>query len=213
MATQVSADASGEFFDPLTLSMPERLARLGNNWGWFLALGLFSLLFGMLAFGWPVTSSAGLTFALGVLFVANGVLHLIQAFQLRKETGTGWRLVMSVTALAAGVLMLKYPAAGMFGVAIAMAFYFFMSATTKSIAAFGMKGHRGWGWVLASAIASFILGIYIIATFPVSALWVPGTVLGIDFIVHGASMIGLSFDLKKIHQRLTTAAGMIGAGV
>ncbi|MDR3607785.1 MAG: HdeD family acid-resistance protein [Oligoflexia bacterium] len=182
--------------------MPEQLSRLGQNWGWFLAAGISFIVFGIAALTWPVTSTLGLTFALGALFTVSGVVNIIQSIRLRKETGNGWHVLQAVTALAAGLLILRYPASGMLGIAIAMTFYFFVSAAAKGVIAFGMRPLAGWGWALASAIASFILGAYMIATFPISALWVPGLLLGIDFIFHGSSLIGFSSDLKNVHRKL-----------
>lgn len=186
---------------PSLLTLPEELSRLGESWGWFLAAGIGYIIIGLIAVDWPVTSTVGLTFALGVLFVIGGLLYGIQTIQLRTHAGTGWRVFQSVAALAAGVLILRYPGSGMIGVAIAMAFYFFVSAAAKSVLAFGLRPLKGWGWALASAIASLGLGVYIVAAFPFSALWVPGLLLGIDLVVHGCGLIGFSSDLRTAHKK------------
>lgn len=192
----------GQPFEGLPFgSLAEHLARMGENWGWVFAAGIAYVILGIIALSWPVASTLGLTFVLGVLFIASGIIQGIHTIQFRKEAGTAWRLFQTVIALAAGILMLRYPGAGMLGVAIGMAFYFFVSAVAKFELAFGMKPHRGWGWALVSAIASLLLGIYMIATFPISALWVPGLILGIDLIVFGASLCGFSMDLKNVHRK------------
>ena len=41
-----------------------------------------------------------------------------------------------------------------------------------------------------------------LATFPVSALWIPGVILGIEFVVHGCSLMGFSLDLRKVHREV-----------
>jgi uncharacterized membrane protein HdeD (DUF308 family) len=104
-----------------------------------------------------------------------------------------------VVALAAGIVILRFPDAGMLGIAIVLTFYFTMSAAAKWVLALGMRPHRGWIWAFLSATASFLLGMYIIMTFPFSALWLPGFLLGIDLIILGSSLIGFSFNLKKLH--------------
>jgi uncharacterized membrane protein HdeD (DUF308 family) len=173
---------------------------IGRSWGWVLASGIAYVLIGFVALNWPVSSTVGLTFALGIVLVVTGVVQAIHAFQTRHETGISWRIFLAVIALAAGVLMLRYPAAGMMGVAIAMAFYFFVNAAAKGALAFSMRPIKRWGWVLASAIASFILGVYVIATFPLAALWVPGFILGVDLVIQGASLVAASFDLRHEHE-------------
>jgi len=183
--------------------LPEHLGRMGRNWGWVLVAGVAYIVIGIFAFNWPISSTIGLTFALGVLFVVTGIVQGIHSIQFRKEAGIGWRIFQTVAALAAGILMLRFPGAGMLGVAIAMTFYFFVSAAAKGVLSMGMYPHKGWGWALTSAVASFLLGFYIMSTFPISALWVPGVILGIDLVVMGISLIGFSFSLKKVHQRIS----------
>lgn len=188
-------------------SMRNQVAQVGRNWGWLLAAGVCFIALGVTAYMWPVDSTVSLTFALGVLFVIGGVVRIFQAIQLRKEIGTGWRVFDAFLALAAGVLLLRYPQSGVLGVAITMIFFFFMSAVTKSAVAFATRPLPGSGWAFVSAIASFALGIYMIATFPVSALWVPGALLGIEFVIYGASLIGISFNLKKLHREIGQEVG------
>lgn len=188
-------------------TLPEQLAQMGRKWGWFLIAGLANIILGIVAFSLPINSTIGLTFALGILFVVGGSLQVIHTIQLRNEVGNGWRMFHAAIGMVAGVLMLRYPGAGMIGVAIAMTFYFFVSAAAKTVLALGLRPHRGWGWAFASAVASFCLGAYIIATFPVSALWVPGFLLGIDLVILGLSLVGFSFDLKNVHGNIEIGGG------
>jgi hypothetical protein len=46
-----------------------------------------------------------------------------------------------------------------------------------------------------------------IATFPISALWVPGALLGIEFVIYGISMIGFSFGLRRLHHEAKQVFG------
>jgi uncharacterized membrane protein HdeD (DUF308 family) len=185
----------------------ERLASLGKSWGWFLAGGIAYIILGIIAFSYPVASTVGLILALGVMFLVGGAIELIHTVQMRKEIGTGWRLFDSLISLAAGVLLLRYPGGGMIGLAIAMIFYFFMSAAAKTVVAFGTRPLPGSGWAFVSAIASFVLGIYMIAQFPVSAFWVPGLLLGINFVFHGVSMVGFSGSVRKLHKEAEEKLG------
>jgi uncharacterized membrane protein HdeD (DUF308 family) len=180
----------------------EQLAKPGRNWGWVLVAGVAYITLGIIALSWPVASTVGLTFTLGILFLVASVVQAAHAIHLRKESGTGSRVVQSIAALVAGLLILRYPGAGMVGIAIAMTFYFFVSAFSKWAIAAGMRPHSGWGWTFVSATCSFLLGAYMIVTFPVSALWVPGLILGIDLVIMGASMIGFAFSVRSARARL-----------
>lgn len=182
---------------------------LGRNWGWILAAGISYVILGFAALNWPITSTVTLTFALGVLLVASGVIQAVHAIQLWDHVGSAWRVCQAIVAMAAGVLMLRFPGAGMVGIAIVMSFYFFLVASAKIVLASNMRSLDGWswGWVVLSAGASFLLGIYTIVTLPLAALWVPGFLLGIDLVIQGASLIGASMDLRYIHHRLHRPRG------
>jgi uncharacterized membrane protein HdeD (DUF308 family) len=183
------------------LSVSDQLEKLGRNWGWVLTAGLAYIGIGIGSFMWPIDSTVGLTFALGVLFVVNGVFQLIHAFQLRAGTGNGWRIFQALSSLLAGGLIFRYPEAGIAGIAMAMVFYFFVGAAAKGVMALTLRPLRGWGWTLVSAIASFLLGVFIMLSFPVSALWMPGFIFGMDLVTMGCALVGFSFDLKNFHRK------------
>jgi uncharacterized membrane protein HdeD (DUF308 family) len=188
-----------------------QLAPIGRDWGWLVVAGICFIALGVIAYAWPVLSTISLTIALGIVFAVGGLVRLIQAIRLWQHIGTGWRVFDAILSLAAGVVLLRYPASGMVGLTIAMIFYFFMSAVTKGSIAFATRPLPGSGWAFVSAIASLALGIYMIATFPVSALWVPGALLGIEFVVYGVSLIGVGFSFRKMHRELGQKRGIPGS--
>ena len=177
-----------------------RKVDIGRNWGWVLAAGIGYVILGFAAINWPVSSTVGLTFALGLILILTGIVQGVHAFEARKEGGVAWHVFLMVVALAAGVVMLRHPTAGMVGIAITMTFYFFVGAFAKGAFALSLRPMRRWGWVMASAVASFILGAYMLLTFPISALWIPGLMLGIDLVFQGASLIGASLEMKQVHR-------------
>ena len=188
--------------EPFNVSEP--LSLVGKNWGWVLATGIAYVVLGLVAYSWPVASTVALTVMLGTLLVVSGVIQALHAIQLRKYSGAGWRILQSVVALGAGVLILRFPAGGMLAVAIALSLFLFVGATAKWILAAGMRPVRGWGWMFLSSLVSLVLAVYIVATFPVSALWVPGALLGIDLAFTGISLIGFAFNLRHVYKEAKT---------
>jgi uncharacterized membrane protein HdeD (DUF308 family) len=182
---------------------------LGLSPGWMLAGGVITVVLGVIAFRSPVASSLGVTIAIGALLLADGVVRLVHAIRERRHQTGSSRFFLAIVSIIAGGLVLFYPGAGLLGVAVALSFYFFATAGSQWVLASAMGPNSGRGWVIASSIASFALGVYIIANFPLSALWVPGMLLGIELVIMGASMIGVSFRLRRfekgveeIHERI-----------
>ena len=50
----------------------------------------------------------------------------------------------------------------------------------------------GWGWHVADGIITAILGLLVLAQWPVSGLWVIGLFVGIDLIFYGGAWIGVA---------------------
>lgn len=183
----------------------DEIAQIGASWSSVFAAGLAFAFLGLLAFSWPAGSTVGLTFALGVVLVASGIIQGVHAFQLRKFTGSGMRYFQAISSLVAGSVILRYPGAGMIGIAIALSMYFFVNGSTQWMVASAIRPNRGWGWAFVGAVASFLLGVFTLATLPVSALWLPGTLLGLDLVFTGVSLIGFSFVIRDINKHYKRA--------
>jgi uncharacterized membrane protein HdeD (DUF308 family) len=62
---------------------------------------------------------------------------------------------------------------------------------------FSMMAGTPWIWVVLSGVITLLLGLVIVAHWPVSGLYILGLFLGIDLVIAGASWIGIGFGLKR----------------
>ena len=62
----------------------------------------------------------------------------------------------------------------------------------RIILAFSMKREAPWIWVALSGAITVLLGVLILARWPVSSLYILGLFLGIDLIMAGAGWIGMA---------------------
>lgn len=187
----------------------EDLHDLGRHWAWMLTAGIIYILLGILAFSLPVASTVGVTIGLAALLLVGGFVNLVHAVQLRHRNGSMARFLQAIVSIITGGLMFRYPEAGLLGLAIALSFYFFMSAGTQWVLSSSVPNQKGWNWGLTNALVSFFLGVFILFTFPVSALWLPGTLLGIDMIFGGVAMASLAVHCHRAdglsHQRMQSS--------
>jgi uncharacterized membrane protein HdeD (DUF308 family) len=168
-----------------------------KHWGWLLAAGMAYVPLGIISMVVPVASSFALTVVLSGVLLGAGVIHLIQAIKLRHESGRLIRFLQSILALVVGAIIFIYPSIGMMGIALTLSFYFLLGAAMQWLLATMMPPGGARGWVYASAVVSFIIGIYIVVTFPMSAFWVPGTLLGIELIFLGFGLIGFALSIRE----------------
>jgi uncharacterized membrane protein HdeD (DUF308 family) len=64
-----------------------------------------------------------------------------------------------------------------------------MEGAIQAINAFEMRPAQNWGWMLASGIASIILGILIWSNWPFDSLQILGLLVGINLITTGVSLL------------------------
>jgi uncharacterized membrane protein HdeD (DUF308 family) len=67
----------------------------------------------------------------------------------------------------------------------------------RIILGFSVKEGTPWIWVVVSGAITLLLGLIILAHWPVSSLYILGLFLGIDLVFAGAGWIGLGLGLRR----------------
>jgi uncharacterized membrane protein HdeD (DUF308 family) len=67
----------------------------------------------------------------------------------------------------------------------------------RIVLTFSMKEEMPWIWVGASGVITLLLGLIILAHWPVSGLYILGLLLGIDLIIAGVGWMGIGLGLKR----------------
>lgn len=187
---------SVSIFEDAAMTIDE-MDRIGHHWLGICVTGILLILCGAAAFALPIASTLSVNFGLAALLTAGGVVWLFQAVRLRRRRGTVVRIVQSVLAILVGGMIFKYPSGGILSVSLALSFYFFISAAAQFLLATAMRPLPGWWWGYVAAATSFLLGLYIVVTFPFSALWIPGALVGVELVVAGVSLVAFAIQLRR----------------
>jgi uncharacterized membrane protein HdeD (DUF308 family) len=158
------------------------------------ALGALALLFA------SATTLAAVIFLGGVLLIA-GVAQVAYAIQGRKYGDLWPHLGLGVLFIACSVLIARNPIANTLGFTLAIGFLLTATGLVKVISAF-VERATGWGWIAASGLISLLLAAMILSTFPVSAIWTIGTLVGADLLFTGLSFIGMGTTMKEVRNRI-----------
>jgi uncharacterized membrane protein HdeD (DUF308 family) len=67
----------------------------------------------------------------------------------------------------------------------------------RVVLALSMQQAMPWVWVLLSGVVTFLLGLIIVAHWPVSSLYILGLFLGIDLVIAGVGWIGIGLGLRR----------------
>jgi len=156
---------------------------------WSLLLGVVYILVGMMAVAVPMIVTLSFILFSGFLLTAAGVAGLIHAFWVRGWAGFTIQLIAGCLATIMGILLIYDSAAGAMVVTLIVAFYLLVGGFFKTGFAISRPGLGHRGALIFSGIISILLGVLILAHWPISGLWVIGTFIGIDLIFYGFSMI------------------------
>jgi uncharacterized membrane protein HdeD (DUF308 family) len=168
-----------------------------HNWGWFLAFGIVLLLLGIAAVARSVTATVASMVFFGWLLVFAGLVEFVNAFMVGKWAGFFLHLLVAMLFGVTGVLMVMKPVISAEAATFLMSMLFLVTGLYQFVAALWTHLH-GWGWQALNGVITAVMGILLLAEWPVSGLWVIGLFVGIDLIVYGCAWIALALDLHKM---------------
>jgi len=169
---------------------------LGRRWGWLLALGVVEIIAGCVAIAVPIVASLAAVAIFGGVLLVTAFFQLAHAIQVRAWPRSMWYLLGGVLYAIAGLLVLAYPLGGALTLTVLIATLLIADGALRTT--FGILARRaaGSGWVLASGIASIVVGVLVFLSWPASALWATGLLLGVNLVFSGVTRSFLALELK-----------------
>ncbi|ADO68138.1 HdeD family acid-resistance protein [Stigmatella aurantiaca] len=165
-------------------------------WGGPFVVGLLLTVLGLIALSSSFITGLVSILLLGTFLLVAGGLEVFYAFRRRKNGPFFLYLLGGILSLVVGGLMLFRPLAGLATVTLLLAGYFFTGGIFRGVTSL-LDRYPSWGWDFASGVVSFLLGVMLFAQGPSSALWVVGTLVGVEFIVRGAALMSGAFILRR----------------
>jgi uncharacterized membrane protein HdeD (DUF308 family) len=171
-------------------------APLRAKWGWIVALGAVYLIVGFIALGSVVMATVASVLVVGVMMIIAGIAEVFSAFQVKSWGKFLLWALLGVLYIIAGFVTFENPLLAAALLTLILGASLVASGIMRIILAFSMKRETPWILVLVSAVITLLLGLLILAHWPVSSLYILGLFLGIDLIMAGAGWIGLGFGLR-----------------
>jgi uncharacterized membrane protein HdeD (DUF308 family) len=174
-----------------------RYQRGDHVWEWTASTGILLMVLGGLIVGAATVATIAVSWLMGFCLVAGGIAQLFHTYRFTSYQNPIIRYLIAAVSVIAGVVVLRSPLVGAVGITLALAVYLFFSAVTKAALAFEADEMPGRGWLILSSVVSFFLGICLFVTFPITSWVIPGTLLGVDFIFYGLSMLVLARRVRR----------------
>jgi uncharacterized membrane protein HdeD (DUF308 family) len=178
----------------LVVGIPHEMIQ---NWGWFMGLGIGLVLLGIVALIRSVRTTVISMSFFGWLLLIAACVEIVQSFLVGKWAGFFLHLLAAVLFGVTGALFVRRPVISAEVATLFMAMFFLVAGLFQLASALAVH-LPGWGWQALNGIITFVLGILLVAEWPVSGLWVIGLFVGIDLVFYGWAWVALALDLRKM---------------
>jgi len=184
---------------------------LGLNWGWLLALGILSVILGILGLGMTLLLTLVSVMYFGVLMIVVGGVQLFQTFKC-----TGWRSILfhaliGLLYVVAGIMIVTRPLLASVALTWTLAIILIAVGVLRLVVAVQHWSTISSGWALAGGVITIILGLMILAKWPLDALWVIGLLLAVELIVNGWTQIFVGLAARAAGQTMPASGRALGS--
>jgi uncharacterized membrane protein HdeD (DUF308 family) len=162
----------------LTGRAPWRL----HSWKASFAMGLVTLILGVILAFRPSGSLVVISVLIGILMIFSGIFHIIAALD-GPEDHRVWRALAGVVFIVGGIVFIRHLQFSLALIGLIVGFSWVIQGVSSLIGGITHRGGMG-GWSVFFGIVSLIAGIVVIST-PVVSIAVLATFLGIWFAVIG----------------------------
>ena len=182
---------------PQPLTTSPGLEPLRAKRGWVIALGVVYIIAGLIALGSMVMATIVTVFVVGIMMLIAGVAEVFHAFQIKTWGRFLLWLLLGALYIVAGFLTFDNPLLAAALLTLLLGVSLIAGGIMRIVLAFNMKEGMPWIWVVVSGVITLLLGLIILAHWPVSSLYILGLVLGIDLIFAGAGWVAVGFGLGR----------------
>ena len=183
-----------------TITTPEKLiehelTHIQKHWGWFLVLGILLIVGGVAAIAFPILSSVGAVIVLGIILIVSGIFTIVGAFWAGKWSAFLLQILIGILYLIAGIVMDDMPLQSMEVLSLFMAAFFIVAGVFRVVVALAERFPK-WGWALLNGVVTVLVGLIILESYPISALWAIGVLVGVELLFNGWTWVMLSLALR-----------------
>lgn len=157
--------------------------------GWAIAWAVLIILAGIIAIFLPFISGIAITILVGWLLFVSGIFHLVEAFHARGAGSFFWRLLVGLVYLIGGFDIFIHPAFGLITLTLVLGIILILQGVLAIGGFLAVRARPGAGWILLNGIVALLLGLLIWWDGPRAAVWLIGTLVGINLIFSGVTRL------------------------
>jgi len=174
-----------------------------KNAGWLVALGVLTVIAGCFAIASPLLSGLSVVVLIGVALAIGGVARTIAAFSAGSFGQGALAFIGGILTFGTGLILAARPGIGLATLTLMLGAYLLIDGISSAVLAFHVRPVSGWGSILFSAVMAVILGFLLLREWPLSGMWAIGTLLGVNLLVSGFSIISVGSTARSLAKRVS----------
>ena len=168
---------------------------LARTWQATMAVGVLTLILGLVVTFHPTGSLTVIAVLLGVLLIISGIFHLIRVFDA-AEPHRVWLGIAGLVFVVAGVVLIRHLHLTLAVIGLLIGLDWIVQGIASLIASLTGGPGEGRLWWAFFGVVSLIAGIVVVAA-PISSVTVLAVLLGMWFVVMGLLEIIGSVMLRR----------------
>ncbi|HVO52490.1 MAG TPA: DUF308 domain-containing protein [Thermoanaerobaculia bacterium] len=160
--------------------------------GWSIFMGILTAAVGAAMILYPVATATASTVFLGAALIVAAAAQLVFAFSSDTAGQFFLKLLLGILYGIAGLSLIALPGLGVVTLTAMVGAMLIAQAVVETVLGFSAPAGTGRGWLFFSGFASLVLGVLIIAQWPVSSIWAIGTMVGAGVLCNGITRIVMS---------------------
>lgn len=172
---------------------------ISSHRGWFTGVGILMMMVGLTGAYYATATTVISMSILGIFLVTGAFLHMAQGIASRHWSIFLIQTLVALLSFVTGFIALQKPVEVAGTITLLMAIMFMTTGLIKIVTALVVQMPTWGSWVL-NGIVTMLIGIMVLYQWPVSGLWVIGMFLGVDILLHGASLVFLGATIGHAQQ-------------
>jgi uncharacterized membrane protein HdeD (DUF308 family) len=165
---------------------------------WSIVLSILIIAAGVLAISAPLIAGVTVTAIIGWLLLFSGLFHLAFAWRAGRPGAVVWQILLGLVYGAIGFYLLANPVAGLESLTLAIGLYLLIEGVLEFVLWSQLRAVPGRGWLMVDGVITLVLAVMIWSTWPSSAVWVVGTLVGISMFFSGITRLMLSIAARRL---------------
>lgn len=177
-------------------SLGTAMEKLKHRWGWFIAVGVLAVLFGVIALSLAVHATIATVFIVAIFMIIAGGSEITVGMNARTWGRAFLWMIAGLLYIVAGAFALAQPGPAAVVLTLMLGSAMLAAGVIRIYIGTHMQSHART-MMISGGVVTALVGLIIVIGWPANSLIILGTLLGVDLLFTGMMWIGFGLRLRS----------------